>query len=192
MQRHRLLIVLALVFCSTKMFAGSYTFADSYTFSTIPLNGSIAGPPGSTIGWGYSITNDSSVDWLVTASLTSFPFLHGTPDASPFDFPIIPPNTTVTVPYNQVTNTGLFALTWDSNAPIGFNNSGLFTLGSEWWSGDPFNGGMFLGDAPDETAAYSATVSSPSPLTEPSFFPTVLGGGLAVFLKFGSKRWKRC
>ena len=53
--------------------------ADSYTFSVTPTNGAISGTAGSTIGWGYSITNSSSTDWLVTSDLTASPFANGTP-----------------------------------------------------------------------------------------------------------------
>jgi hypothetical protein len=149
---------LSILVCLVALSSG-VAFADTYTFEDLPPGGNIAGPPGSTIGWGYSITNDSTTDWLVTVNLTSAPFTDGTADASPFDFPIVSPSSTVTLPYDQATNTGLFALTWDTTAPVGFTNAGVFTLSAEWWSGDPLTTGMFLMDAPDETAAYSATVS---------------------------------
>jgi len=119
---------------------------------------------------GYSITNQDSTDWLVTTNLTAGSFADGTPDASPFDFPVVAPLTTVTLPYDPLTDTGLFALTWDANAPVGFTNTGDFTLSAEWWTGNPSSGGSFIQNAVDETAAYSATVSSPSPVPEPSSF----------------------
>jgi hypothetical protein len=104
----RLSVLVGLVVLS-----GGVATADTYTFSDLPSGGNIAGPAGSTIGWGYSITNDSTTEWLVTSNLTSSPFVDGTADASPFDFPIVSPGSTVTLPYDQATNTGLFALTWD-------------------------------------------------------------------------------
>jgi len=135
-------------------------FADLYTFSTLPAGGSIQGPAGSTIGWGYSITNESTTDWLVTSNLAAGIFSDATPDASPFDFPIVAPLSTVSLPYDPSTDTGLFALTWDAGAPLGFVNSGLFTLSADWYNGDPFAGGTFDQAAADETAAYSATVGA--------------------------------
>jgi hypothetical protein len=51
---------------------GSYpVVADSYSFSLIPANGTVAGPPGSTVGWGYSITDQSNQYWLVTVALNA-------------------------------------------------------------------------------------------------------------------------
>ena len=139
-------------------FAGVLT----YTFSTDPPNGTIAGLAGSTIGWGYSITNQDPTNWLLTTNLTSAPFADGTPDASVFDFPVVAPLATVALPFDPVAPTGLFALTWDFNAPVGFSNSGVFTLSAEWWTGDPSAGGGFLQAAADGSVPYSATVSSPN------------------------------
>ncbi len=59
--------------------------ADVYNFSLLPPNGIVAGGAGSTVGWGYSIQNQSSTLWLVTTSLNSSPFLNATPNTL-FDF----------------------------------------------------------------------------------------------------------
>jgi hypothetical protein len=37
-------------------------WADSFQFSLIPADGTVSAAAGSTAGWGYSITNDSSSD----------------------------------------------------------------------------------------------------------------------------------
>ena len=37
---------------------------EDWCFDTIPDSGDIAGPAGSTIGWGYTITNPDPVNWL--------------------------------------------------------------------------------------------------------------------------------
>jgi len=166
-------------------------FADStYTFSLLPTSGEISGPAGTPIGWGYSITNDSSVLWLVTVNLTSSPFADGTADASPFDFPILAPDTTATLMFDPIADTGLFALTWDGTAPLGFTNTGVFTLSAQFWSGDPFTTGTFLEDAPDETAAYSATVgpaTTPPPTAPEPASALLLATGIAA-LAFGLRR----
>jgi hypothetical protein len=172
-------ITIAAQFCmGTVALAGTVS---SYTFTLEPLSGSIEGTPGSTIGWGYSITNESTVDWLVTENLASDPFAEGTPDASLFSFPSIAPLATVTVPYDASTDAGLFALTWDTTAPVGFVNDGDFTLSAEWWTGSPLAGGAFIQDAPDQTAAYSATVVSPSSsVPEPSSLALLAVGVLVL------------
>jgi hypothetical protein len=158
--------------------------ADSmtYAFSTDPPSGNIMGTDDSTIGWGYSIINNSLTDWLVTTNLASDPFADGIPVASLFDFPIIAPGATASLAYDPAAATGLFSLTWNADAPIGFTNSGVFTLDAEWWTGDPFAGGSFIQDAAEGTAAYSATVSSPSSVPEPNIFFVLTTVLMALFI----------
>jgi hypothetical protein len=107
-------------------------------------------------------------------------FLNGVPNAI-FDFPILAPGTNATEIFDPNAPSGLYELTWDATAHPGFVNSGLFDLSAEWWSGDPLNGGVFVSDAPDTFAFYSAEVASPA--SEPSSFallPLGLGGFLAL------------
>ncbi len=151
--------------------------ADSFTFGTVPVSGAISGPPGSTIGWGYTITNQSSSLWLVTTNLSADVFLNGIPNAFVFDFPVVPPFSTLTVPFAPAGPLGLFAFTWDATAPTGFLNSGTFILSAEFWTNDPLAGGSFSAFALDQSAPYSATVAAPIP--EPSallLLVTGLGG----------------
>lgn len=137
--------------------------ADIFTFDLIPAAGNIAGVPGSTIGWGYSIENQSSSLWLVTTGLDGGAFQHGTPN-SIFDFPDVGPGQTVTVPFNAGTSAGLYQLIWDASAPAGFVNSGRFLLDAEWWDGNPQNpGSSMVSTPPTATQFYTATVSSPVP-----------------------------
>src|ERR1039458_9152866 len=122
--------------------------ADSFLFGTIPADGKISGAPGSTVGWGYTITNQSSTLWLVTTAMNSGPFVSSSPDLL-FDFPVIDPGATVTVAYDPSIGAGLYDLVWDTSAPPGFSNSGDFTLSADWWTGDPSGTGVFLANAPD-------------------------------------------
>jgi hypothetical protein len=171
----------------------------SYTFVLIPPDGAVAGPQGSTVGWGYEITNESTTDWLLVTGVGASPFLNGTPDSSIFDLPILTP----TAPGNDhsvnfngnggVGTQGLYQLTWDTTAPIGFVNSGTFTISAEWWVGDPSNGGTFVDvallDPLDEYPTYSATVTAPAEATvpEPStlllVLPTLAVLGISVRMR---------
>lgn len=161
--------------------------ADSFQFSLIPENGSVAGSAGTSVGWGYSITNQSSADWLLTTDLTSDPFLHATPTLL-FDFPTIAPGQTVTEPFNASTATGLYEITWDSGAPDGFVNTGNFVLSAQWWDGDPLSGGTEIAAAPDASAAYSATASAVvNNAPEPSAW-LLAGSGLIVLMRMRSKK----
>lgn len=156
MMKHRLLrIALGLAL----LLAAPQLWADTYTFTLLPGSGNVSGAPGSTIGWGYSITNDSSTFWLVTTNLTADPFLNGTPNLI-FDFPDLAPGATVTEPFDPNTSAGLYELVLDNSASPGAADSGTFVLSAGWWNGDPLNGGSFVMDAPDAGQAYSATVTA--------------------------------
>lgn len=145
--------------------------ADSVTFLAIPS--AVSGPAGSTVGWGYSITNNSSTDYLDITSIDSDLFLaaDGTPDASIFNFPNLAPGQTVVQAYDPTDSLGLFQFTWNSGVPVGTTETGVFTLyGAFCAPTDPFCAddlsvaSTALGSTP-----YSATVAAnSSSLSEPS------------------------
>ena len=168
-------LCLAVLFC-----ASPAARADSFTFDVLPVGGAVSGPPGCTIGWGYTLSNPSATNWLVLTGISADLFSHGTPDSSPFDFPILAPLATASVPYNATTLSGLFQLTWDSTAPVGFVNVGLFTVSGEWWDSDPLAGGQLLVAAADQFATYSASVTPSAVVPEPSTL-ALLATGLAAF-----------
>lgn len=143
---------------------------DTYVFTTVPADGLVQGPPGSTVGWGYSITNESPVNWLVTTELNAGLFVQGTPDSSVFDFPIVAPGQTVTQIFDPANATGLYAFTWDATAQLGISNIGFFALGADWWNGDPASGATFLSSAPVQNTSYDATetivsANAPEPIS---------------------------
>lgn len=158
---------------------GVPAFGAQITLTLIPASGSVAGPPGSTVGWGYTVTN-STAEWIQTMSLSADSFQHGAPDQI-FDFPAVAPNNSVTLAFSLTATAscafppcGIFELTWDRTAPVRFTNSGTFTVASDFFSAEPGTpGATDLGPAPDATAAYSATVSP-----EPGTF-ALLGTALA-------------
>lgn len=163
----KLKVLCALV--ATLLLWATPALADSFQFSLtlLPGSGAITGAAGDTIGWGYTITNLDSTNWLETTSLNTDLFQNATPDAFLFDLPIIAPGSSVTVQYAAGT-AGLFELTWDTTAAVGFSNQGMFVLSGDFYDGDPFSGGQFLQSGLDATAAYSATVAgASSPVPEP-------------------------
>lgn len=71
--------------------------ANIYTFSVSPAE-DVSGPAGLTLtGWGYTIHNESTTNWLVTTNLSAGTFLHATPHLL-FDFPDLAPGGTADVP----------------------------------------------------------------------------------------------
>jgi len=151
---------------------------DVLTFDLIPESGDVSGPAGSTVGWGYSITNESITDWLLTTNLVSDSFLYGSPTPL-FDFPEVAPGTTATESFDPVGLAGLYQDVLNASAPAGSLDSGNFVLSAQWYDGDPFNGGNFIADAPDTNAAYSATVTG-SAVPEPGSFLLIAGGLLLL------------
>ncbi len=140
--------------------------ADSFTFTLEPDPGDVSGPAGSTVGWGYSITNDSSTDYLTLTGVDSDLFLatDGTPDASIFDFPVLAPLQTITEDYDPIAFVGLFQFTWNSGLPVGTTETGNFTVYAQFCdSADLSN----CGDTVSESAAYTATVSPSGAVATP-------------------------
>jgi len=145
--------------------SASTASAAPITFELLPADGAIDGEAGSTLGWGYTITNGSEF-WLMLTAIDADPFEHATADSAPFDYAILAPGEIHTVGYDALALTGLYQLTWDPLAPVGFTNTGLFVLSGEYWDADPFQEGGFVSNAPSISAAYSATVSTvPEPAT---------------------------
>lgn len=161
----------------------SSALGSSFTFSLLPEDGFVEGAPGSTVGWGYSFSNLSSTEWLVPTGLNADSFLFGMPLAI-FDFPILAPATSASVPFDALAGSGLYQLTWDLSAPNHYTNFGRFTLTDEWWNGDPFNGGSFSHATPDSSQAYFATVAEATAApAEPQSFILLGTALLGIYIR---------
>jgi len=186
------LVKLILVVAMTLFLGGQSAYAvpavQDWSFDLLPTGGNVSGPAGSTVGWGYKITNSDTNNWLFVWGLSADPFLNGTP-ASLFDYPSVAPGTEVTLPYDKVNGLGLYQLTWDGTATIGFTNSGTFILSADWYDGDPSGNGTWIGAAQDKSAAYTATVTSAA-VPEPSTW-LLLVTGLAGVIAVKSLKRKR-
>jgi hypothetical protein len=163
--------------------------ADSVSFKTDPDPGDVSGPAGSTVGWGYTITNNSATDYLDISDIDSdlFAATDGFPDASIFNFPNLAPGQSITQAYDPTDGLGLFQFTWNAGVAAGTMETGNFTLyGAFCDPSDQFcvDDGDVKGSAL-ATAAYSATVSpsSTTPASEPSSFLLLLSGLCSIGLR---------
>jgi len=121
------------------MFGPALSLAATISLTLMPASGNVSGPPGSTVGWGYTITNNSS-DWVETLSVFAGSFTHGTPNVI-FDFPNVAPMSSVSLDFSLVATAscpsppcGLYDLAWDNSAPVGTVNSGTVTLNSDFFT----------------------------------------------------------
>ncbi|HKM89149.1 MAG TPA: PEP-CTERM sorting domain-containing protein [Candidatus Acidoferrales bacterium] len=158
-------------------------WADSLTFTVLPTD--VSGPAGTTVGWGFSITNNSTTDYLDISGIDSdlFAAADGTPDASIFLFPNLAPGQTMTQVYDPVDDLGLFQFTWNTGLTTGTTETGVFTLNGAFCPlVDQFcvEDGSVTSTAL-ATGAYSATVSpSGGVITPEPSAALLLGTGLFV------------
>ena len=162
-------------------------WAGPYTLELTP-GPSIQGNPGDTIGWGYSITNNSS-DFLLPLTLDAGSFPSGFTPLNIFDFPEVAPNSTVMLDFSMVVTgscasppCGIYQVTLDPSLKAGTSVSGFFDVFAELYDGDPFDGGTDLGTGVDIMASYSAGTPPPAGAApEPATFGE-LGLGFALIL----------
>jgi PEP-CTERM motif len=169
--------VAALLLCATPAQAGPLTFS----FDLAPLDGSISGAPGATIGWGYFVDNPSDA-WLELSGLDAGTFAQATPDAGLFDFPILAPGGSQSRAF-AASLQGLYQLTWDAGAAVGFTNVGQFVITANFWDADPLAGeAIFLGSL-TRYIDYSASVTPEAHVPEPGTLVLVASGAAAAVLR---------
>ena len=56
----------------TLMLAVTGVAQASIVFTLDPTNGSVSGAPGDTVGWGFTVTNDSALEWIVVTGSTLY------------------------------------------------------------------------------------------------------------------------
>lgn len=171
------------------------------TLMLIPSDGIIAGAPGETIGWGFTISN--ATDYLVpsgaqfcgNASVPPFcfplsPSLGTYTDFTAFQFVVVgpaPESTSVTAPFDDVAQTGLGSFGIDSGAIPGSTVMGLIELTYDLFSVSPndpnfdptidtISNGNFL------SATAEVDVAGARPVPEPTSLALLAASLLALRL----------
>jgi hypothetical protein len=88
-----------------------------------PASGVISGYPGTTIGWGYTITNTDTNDWLELDDFSISPaipsYLGTFTDFTAFNFIVVGPSSAVSQNFDPVLLTGVGSFAIAPNAPTG-------------------------------------------------------------------------
>jgi hypothetical protein len=164
---------LSLVFLLT-MGAAAHADTDTITLSTLPASGAVSGTPGSTVGWGYTLINNSAANFFISETVDSSLALsaNGTADASVFDLPTLAPLQTVSLAYDPLNLLGLYQFTWNTNVPVGTRETGNFIVYGQFCS-DPAKLSTCEDVVPSSenngSNSFTATVTSPvAGVPEPS------------------------
>jgi hypothetical protein len=164
--------------------------ADGINFTS---DGSITGTPGSTVGWGFTLTNNTN-DWVLFTDLGSTGFSIGTPSSlfSSSGLQFLAPNQSDSVPFNANTGMGLYQLAINSGAVIGSSDSGTFTLIALLFNVNTIDFNHLVGQE-TVTADYKVTVRS-TQVPEPTSLLLLTAGllGIGIWRKRIPGNQKHC
>ncbi len=150
-----------------------------------PVSGALSGAPGSTIGWGFTITSDLPDYMAITYVEFTPPPAFGTfTDFAGYNFLVIGPSGTVTQAFNAGAMSGLGSFQILGSATPGVYNGELWVHWESYAddpsggpSGDPTGSGVFQ-------PAVSITVTAPTAVPEPGSWLMFAGGlGAVCFLR---------
>ena len=161
----------------TVVLAAAVSAQASVTFSLDPVSGNISGNRGDTIGWGFTVSNDTPYWLSVSGSgfVMDKDLSWGTyVDFSTNSVPVAPVfylnPTLLTMPFNliDVTGAGSFAISPDT--PFGDRATGQITFSYDIYYSDPSKGGAQLLPGGDGHGSFSinatvATTVVPEPST---------------------------
>lgn len=157
------------------------------TFVTVPANGVASGEPGMTVGWGFTITNDTPFFLLINDSAFCGP--GGNPDinscAAPFDgvtnfgpslgtytdfiannFTVITPSGgSLTETFDGTFQTGVGAYAIDPSVPMFSTDIGNLFIHYSEWVGNPLTTGHDSGNGTFTLSAPAEVAVTPEPGT---------------------------
>jgi hypothetical protein len=175
---------------SAGMILSSAALAGTASFEFDPFGGNLSGTPGSTVGWGFTISD--SVDYVLLdntgfcgpgiSNSADIPCSNG-PDGTYTDFTSSnfvvvgpsPETTPLTENFSASLMTGYGSFTINNTTPVGTVITDDLYVVYDLYSGDPASGGTLESSGNLASLSASITVESDSP--EPG---TMLPAGLAI------------
>jgi PEP-CTERM motif len=141
-----------------------------------PADGAVSASPGQTVGWGFTLINDSGYLLVTSADyITSTPIGIFTDFISAFNFIVVgpaPEDPLVTQSFDNVAFTGIGSYQIDPGTPLGALSTGIIRLTYDLYSVSPndaaFDPGSDLlasGNVLDASASVQAAGSVPEPST---------------------------
>ena len=178
--------------------------AGPITIALTPADGAVSGLPGSTVGWGFSLTNgtaDGTADFLLVTNsyfcetgqdptFTTCTQSLGTYN----DFIanngtlVAPGDTTSPQPFDAGASQGVGEYIIDGGALPGLPDSGSLVVVYDLFDANPFDGGNLIGGDVELSVNASVTVlGATSEIPEPGTL-LLLGLGLATMLGAGLRK----
>jgi hypothetical protein len=172
------------------LLAGTLSAAPILTLS--PANAS--GSPGTTTGWGFSVTNDTSLYLVISGSTASgFGFGIGSlTDYLGLNFYVFNPNSSRTVDFDAATTQGIGGYAINAGAIPPASDSGIFSIVYDLYVNDP-NDPSFAPDLSDVLGLTFGPVTAQVTVSTTDIpEPATLGmAGLAIALGLTWRRYSR-
>ena len=168
------------------------TLCQADVFTTLPTDGAITVSPLETVGWGYSIQNQTA-NYLLPIGLSNSGVLLGAL-FDIFDYPVVDPGQTAfqayafNAPGGFGNSLGLFEYTAPADLPIGLDQTGTFMLTYQFYNANPDldPNASPVGDPVTATVNFDLKAVETSAVPEPGSV-TLLSSALIAFLSL--RRW---
>lgn len=140
--------------------------AQAVSLSLDPPSGALNGAPGETVGWGFTLTNDSNYYLVVTGA----DFLHQSPTLGSFtdlvgpQYLVLEPDNTLTQAFDASMQQGIGQFVLNLDAPVNSLISGQISLSYDLFSTDPTLDNF---DSIRDTISTGNTVAAPASVAVP-------------------------
>jgi hypothetical protein len=172
---------------SLQLFAAAVLLAASLPAATLTLTpDTVSGASGSTVGWSYSLDNDTA-NWIVINSVVSSGFNPAFGAFSEFaatNFNVVAPGTVFSEAFDPTLLLGLGKFDIAPGATVGDFSTGSFLVGFDTYSSDPLaDGGVGFIDGRGIFEISFARVDAIEQVPEPATV-ALTGAALVALLRF--------